>query len=396
VLSRDRQSKDVRVELYLGEAPLFERKISAGLLDFGLCHPGWRFSVRGASFRYTPSWLRANGIQGVLVVVDAATVGDVLDKARIPWVHVFPGQAVDHPAVNVDDRAIGRMGAEHLLEKGFHRFSFCGFNTPWCRDRARSFVDRLAESNRSADVVMIPFTQRQDWLFSTAVHTRLRKWVEALDKQTAIMAAHDALANGLVDACLQEGLRVPQDVAILGSGNHDLFCRLSPVPISSVETAVPRAAFKAAEILDAMLQGKRPPANTLIAPSGVFERQSTDIRVYENELIDRILLYIREHAGDALRVDDLVRNFGISHRSLSRYFANVIGHSPGVEIRKARQRMALELLETSTLSMTEVAVACGYSDLPHMDRSFKTSLGMPPSALRSQRELQATLGNAGS
>jgi LacI family transcriptional regulator len=390
-LNQQNKKEHVRVELFLGEAPLFERKVSAGLLEFGLSHPGWLFSVRGASFRYTTSWLRANGIDGVLVVVQDAAVGGVLDKAGVPWVHMFPGQPVEHSSIDTDDQAIGQMGAEYLLGKGFHQFGFCGLKAPWSMDREKAFVDRLSASGRTADRLRIPLANRQDWLFSSAVEKRLDGWVSTLSRRTAVMVAHDALANRLVDLCLQRGLRVPQDIAVLGTGNHDLFCRLSPVAVSSIETAVPQAAYRAAEILKTMLQGGTAPASTTIKPTGVVERASTDILVYENELVSRILTYIREHAGDSLQVEDLVREFPVSRRSLSRYFAQVVGHSPAAEIRGARLRLARELLETSNLSMTDVAMASGYADLPHMDKSFRDALGVSPSALRSHRKLLASL-----
>jgi LacI family transcriptional regulator len=386
--------KDVRVEVYFGEGLLFERKMSMGLLEFGLCHPGWRFSIRGSSFRYTPSWLKANKIRGVLAVVDASAVCEGLDRARVPWVHLFPAQPSEHPAVHADERSIGRMGAEYLLGKGFHRYGFCGLKTPWSMDREKAFVDRLSASGRTADRLRIPSANRQDWLFSSAVQKRLDGWVATLGRKTAVMAAHDALANRLVDACLQQGLRVPQDVAILGTGNHDLFCRLCPVPVSSIETAVPQAAYRAAEILKSMMQGGTAPASTTIKPTGVVERASTDIFVHENELVTRILAYIRAHAGDSLSVDDLLRKFPVSRRTLSRYFAQVVGHSPAAEIRGARLRLARELVETSSLSMTEVAMASGYADLPHMDKSFRDALGVSPSALRSQRKLLSSLGQS--
>lgn len=382
----------VRVDLFLGDAPLFERKISAGLLEFGLSHPGWLFSVRGASFRYTPAWLRSNGIDGVLVSVDDAAVGKTLDKARIPWVHMFPARPTEHPSIETDDRAIGRMGAEYLLGKGFQRYGFCGLKSGWSLKREAAFVQRLEESGRSADRLRISLASKQDWLFSSAAQTQLKPWVASLQKKTAVMASSDALANQLVDICLQCGKRVPQDIAVLGTGNHDLFCRLSPVPVSSIETAISQTACRAAEILKTMMEGARVPRNTRVAPSGVVERESTDIHVYENELVSRMITYIRAHAGDPLRVDDLVREFPVSRRSLSRYFAQVVGHSPAAEIRNARLRLARELLETSDLSMTEVAMTSGYADLSHMDKAFRDALGVMPSTLRSHKKLLSPPG----
>ena len=354
----------VRVEVFLGGAPLLEPKIAEGLLEFGLHHPQWRFSMRGPDFRYTRDWLRAQSVSGVLVLIDDKGMARTLNAAGIPWVHLLPGRSVRQPCINVDDRSIGRLGAEFFLGKGFLRCAFCGVGTPWSGQRARGFRARLKESGRDCEIIDIPFSQDRDWGLASGSLKRLRKWVASLERGTAVMAAHDALANRVVDLCVQEGLRVPQDCAVLGVGNHELLC--------------------AAEMLETMIGGGTPPSAPLIPPQGVVERRSTEILVYGDDLVGRVVAHIREHAGDKIAVGDLLKTFPVSRRTLTRRFAAFVGHSPAAEIRQARLRQARQLVAGSRLSVTEIAAACGYADLPHMNRAFQKAYGDSPGAIRAR------------
>jgi LacI family transcriptional regulator len=372
-----------QIEVFVGAAPILEVRLIEGLLAYGDTHPGWRFVLRGADTRHTPSWLRRQGVRGALVLIEAERIAPVLDAAGVPWVHLLPGTATRHPAVTVDDVAIGRMGAEMYLEKGFRKFAFCGVGTVWSSLRAEGFRQRLAEAGLECRRQDFRFDTGKGWTLVAGVDRSLRRWLRGLDRVTAVMAGHDALANRLVDLCGQEGVRVPDDLAILGVGNHDLLCRLSAVPISSIDCALPEIAARGLALLEAMI-GRRPHGRTVVVqPRGVVSRRSTEVLGFENDLINRLVGYIRDHACEGLNVDRLARQFPVSRRTLDRRFREYLGHSPAEEIRRARLREARRLIEQTDRSLTGIAADCGYADLSHLDRVFRRAFGRPPGDLRS-------------
>jgi LacI family transcriptional regulator len=297
-------------------------------------------------------------------------------------VHLLPGKIVSQPCVNVDDRAIGRLGADFFIEKGFLRCAFCGVGTPWSAERGAGFRKRLAESGRGCESTDIPFDLELDWGFSSSSERYMKKWVSGLERGMAVMVAHDALANRLVDLCLRQGLRIPQDIVILGVGNHDLLCKLSPVPISSIDASVPKVAIRGATMLEDMLNGIRPASPVMVPPSGVVERNSTEIFSYADTLVAKVVSHIRDHACDRTTVENLPKIFSVSRRTLFRRFKKYVGHSPAEEIRQCRIRQARRMLTETKMSLTEIAYACGYTDLSHMDRSFRAVLGASPRSLR--------------
>ncbi len=372
----------VHIEVFIGGAPLLELRLVEGLLRFGESHPQWRFALRGADVRYTPEWLAEQRVSGALVLIEARPVAEALDNAGLPWVHLLPGRATAHSAVTVDDRGIGRMGADTYLANGFGRFGFCGVGTPWSAERRAGFQERLAEADLGCSTVDIPFDTVTNWTLASGADEHLREWLAGLGRVTAVMAAHDALANRVVDLCRQDGIRVPEDLAVLGVGNHDLLCRLSPVPISSIDCAVPEVAVEGAAMLEAMLAGSPGRSTAVVPPIGVFERRSTEAMRFGNDLVNRIVAHIRDHACEGLRVEDLVRTFPISRRTLSRRFREYVGRTPGEEIRRARLHHARRLIRQTDLRLKEIAATCGFADLPHMDRAFRATLGRQPSAYR--------------
>jgi LacI family transcriptional regulator len=370
------------IDVFLGAAPLLEVRLVEGLLEFGRSHPTWRFSLRSAEFRYTPNWFRRHPLDGVLILIDGTHVARALKAAGRPFVKLVPATLEAAGCVGVDDLAIGRLGAEHLLGKGFLKCAFCGVGTSWSVTRQAGFMGRMAEAGLAARFIDIPFDPGHSWSLGPAAVRRLTRWLEACEPGTAVMAAHDALANRLVDICRQKRIRVPQDLAVLGVGDHALLCELSPVPISSIDAAVPQVARRGAEMLEGMLERAGEATSCLVAPAGVVERRSTAITVYGDNIVARVVDYIRREIRTLDGIDDVLRAFPISRRTLDRRFVKFVGRTVAEDIRLARLGLARERVETTSQPLSEIAHACGYADLSHMDGAFKKAFGRTPGALR--------------
>ncbi len=368
------------IEVFLGAAPMLDLRLCEGLLQFGRVRPQWRFSLRGADFRYSSRWLKQHRVAGALVLINPEPVGRALTAAGVPWVHLLPQHDVEHAAVGVDNAAIGRMGADKFLDLGFQRFAFCGVKTLWSDERGRGFAERLAEAGHGCTRFELPFENIERWTLKPAAENKPVGWVSGLEKRTAILAAHDVAAVRLVDACREAGVRVPDEVSIMGIGNHQLLCELSPVPISSIDCAVPEVAMKGGEFLESLMAGQPGERTIIVPPRAIVERRSTEVLAYEDPLARRVTEYIQDHVCDGLTLDDLASVFHTSRRTLARRFSASVGRTPGAEIRRARLRHARRMLTDTDMSMTEVAMA--YADLSHMDRSFRRALGMTPGAVR--------------
>jgi LacI family transcriptional regulator len=201
-------------------------------------------------------------------------------------------------SVRGDQVAVGRMAAEHLLERAYRNFAWAPFiGDQINRDRFLGFETHLAEHGRTCQV-LLPMHRRiggfwhDDWGgYRRALLARLAK----LPRPTAVFAANDCVAAEITDACHELDIAVPDEIAVLGVGNDERLCEAASVPISSVALDLEEMAYRAAEALDEIMRGGAVPNALVVSPKRVVTRLSTDNRAVGNSQVARALSYIAEH-----------------------------------------------------------------------------------------------------
>ncbi|WP_370949120.1 LacI family DNA-binding transcriptional regulator [Amycolatopsis sp. cg5] len=185
-------------------------------------------------------------VRGVLLspVTDASVDG--LRRNGIPYVFVdrlVPGAC----SVSVDDVAGGALAAQHLLDRGHRRIAFV--NGPsvlaQCRDREQGVRSVLADP-------IVLAAGGLDVASGRAAGARLL----ALGP-TAVFCANDLLALGVLQAMVAAGVRVPDEMAIVGYDDIE-FAAAAAVPLTSVRQPAARLGRTAAELLIAETSGEDP------------------------------------------------------------------------------------------------------------------------------------------
>jgi LacI family transcriptional regulator len=197
-----------------------------------------------------------------------------------------------------------------------------------------------------------------------------------------VFAPNDIWGVQLAEVCRQVGLRVPEDVALVGVDNDDLLCEMARPPLSSVSLPVNRIGHAAASLLDDLLGGKKSPGDLLLPPVGVIARQSSDVLALEDPEVATAVRFIRTHGHTALRVADVLREVPISRRSLERRFRRALDRSIWEEIRRVHVEQARGLLARSGMPMAEVARHAGFSDSRQLSTVFREETGLTPTAYR--------------
>ena len=218
------------------------------------------------------------------------------------------------------------MAAKHLLECGFQFFAFCGHDLQWSHKRCDAFVQTIEEAGYKVQVYKRPRSAKKKlWKFEQFI---LADWLKSLAKPVGLMTCHDNRSLEVVEASKIADIDIPTDIAIIGVGNDDLFCNLSPRPLSSVDVSTEQAGYDAAELMDKMLKGeaKMTGKTVTIHPTHVVQRQSTDILATEDEEIARAIHYIRNNPRKLLQVENVAEVAMISRRTLQKKFRKVIGH----------------------------------------------------------------------
>ena len=190
------------------------------------------------------------------------------------------------------------MAAEHFLERGYRHFGFFGSQWAHYSKLARGQLPAAAGRSRPHRLVLLRGILAAG-RGPDRVETRGgpgATWLEGLPKPVAILAANDIPARELADTCLRVGLRLPDDVALLGVDNDDLECGLTSPPLSSVATPARRIGYEAAKLLDELMSGKPAPREPIfLPPMAVVTRQSTDTLAIHYPAVVAALNFIRGH-----------------------------------------------------------------------------------------------------
>jgi len=102
--------------------------------------------------------------------------------------------------------------------------------------------------------------------------------------------------------------------------------------------------------------------------------------------VDRAIRLIESGALDQGTVGDLAERLGIGTRHLSRLFATHLGSTPTNVARTARVQRAKRLIDTTSLTMTEIAAEAGFASLRSFNSTFRAIYRCAPSDVRRSRE----------
>jgi LacI family transcriptional regulator len=215
------------------------------------------------------------------------------------------------------------------------------------------------------------------------VRNSILRWLRPLPKPVGMMGCNDDLAKEIVEACTMAGLRVPDDVAVIGADNDEIVCGICNPPMSSVAINFERAGYEAAQALSAMMRGSgSAPPRILVNPTHVVPRRSTDILAVEDSNLAKALQFIRDHARGGVTVAAAAKASGLSRRVLEKRFRRILNRSALEEIRRVRTDLIARMLVETTLPVAEIAESLGFNDLQHVARYFRAGKGLSPLAYR--------------
>jgi LacI family transcriptional regulator len=318
---------------------------------------------------------------GVVARIENEGIAKAARRLRVPMVDVSSARLIPSlPWVETDDAAIARLAAEHLLERGFRNFAYCGddrFN--WSRWRERNFTALIQAAGCHCFSYRPPARRGGG---KTELEC-LAKWLDGLPKPVGVFACYDFRGRQILDVCRRNGVAVPDDVAVVGVDNDELLCGLAEPPLSSVIPNTHRTGYEAASLLDRMMAGERvDPEAHLIEPLGVATRQSTDVLAIDDRGTAAAVRFIREHACDGICVKDVLTAAPQSRRLLEYRFKKMIGRTPHEEIIRVRISRVKSLLTESSLSLEKIAERTGFAHVEYLSVAFRREIGMPPGQYR--------------
>ncbi|MGW3996826.1 LacI family DNA-binding transcriptional regulator [Amycolatopsis sp. NPDC004772] len=215
-------------------------------------------------------------VRGVLLS-PVATSGEALRTFRrtgTPYVFVDrKAPASEASSVSVDDVAGGALGGRHLLETGHRRIAFVngpGILTQ-CRDREQGLRTVLAGSGAELTVL------EAIGLDVPSGRDAGARLLGTSPRPTAVFCANDLLALGVLQAMVGAGVRVPDEMAIIGYDDIE-FAGAAAVPLTSVRQPARRLGRTAAELLLAETSDTKPERQAVVFTPELVVRESTRVR----------------------------------------------------------------------------------------------------------------------
>ena len=336
----------------------------------------------------SPKVLETGSYDGIIARV-GTSFHKMAQYKKIPLVNVWQNSPVkDVASVFSNHYETGAIAAEHLLGRGLRRFGFLGHN----RDKADiQQLDGYTETLKSEGYQSTIFKFNRSVIEGNAEGweefiLQLRKWIKGLQPPVGIHATSDINCRYLIEICKSLELKIPHDLAIVGSGNEPLICS-SPYPsVTSIDKNFEEVGYQAAMLLDEMMKsGKRSKEAKYCQPQGIVPRQSTDSYASDHPKVALALRYIAESANRRIKVNDVVNAVATNRRTLERNFREFTGRTISHEISRMRIERAKRLMTESDHSFKELAAELGYRNSDHFYKSFLRAEGQTPSSFRKER-----------
>ena len=372
----------------------FTREVNQGIIEFlQSASMKWRLDIDSESTNELPS-----------VSINSRWKGDGLITFRLSRQEQSAFRRRGIPVVNISSESstnpevhsvlpnnyqAGVLAARYLADLGMPNFAFWGNQKRnYSRVRQLGFMEELGRMGKTCeiydcDVYALPFKER--WTF---LGREMRKVIRKFRKPVALFVKDDLAARTIVQQCENLGVKVPEEVAILGVNDDLVFCHASYPPLSSLSYPGRRIGFVAASVLSRLMGGDSAdlPIVTEVNIVNLIKRESTNTLGFEDEIVARAIKIIREEACHrSLMVSQITKRLGVSRSLLQARMNRVMGRSPKQLIDEARELRLKGLLETTDLPVKAISYEMGFSSSEELCRFFKRSTGVSPGKYRIEQ-----------
>lgn len=282
--------------------------------------------------------------------------------------------------VDIDDVAIGRLAAEHLIARGYRKFAFVGRgDAHYAKQRLEGFQSVVGE-------VPVYWEEFRDWRqydeYWREPDEDMVGWLAAQETPLGIFTAHDPTGRHVLEAAVQAGLEVPFAVGVISANDDETVCEMARPALSSIRLPWRRLAAEAVQMIERIRAGKPSGSPVLVPPLEIVSRGSSSYEAVSDPVVRRAMQVLVERVATLSSVEEWAAAAGVSRRVLERRFQAALGRSPHAMIRHERVERAKHLLSTTDLPVSIIAERCGFQSNERLTVNFRETVGIPPVAYR--------------
>src|SRR3989304_103457 len=271
-----------RVALLIETSREYGRALLRGIMRYARLQGPWSFSLTPGDFRQALPEMTHGA--GIIARVETTEVAEAILATGLPAVMLDPDPKILEKVpklrklsvVSSDSEGAARMCAEHFLERGFQNFAFVGlWDRVWSVRRQEAFCGAISDAGFQPHLYPLPENEANfGWEREQSL---LARWIEGLPTPVGGMACNDDRGRNVLEACRLAGAHVPEEVAVIGVDNDELFCELSDPPLSSVALNAEHGGYRTAHLLDQLMRNNFSDQQRLIVePVEIVTRRSTE------------------------------------------------------------------------------------------------------------------------
>ena len=382
----------IRVLIISDFTESFSHKLLAGLVDYSRQKEQW--IVR----RMPPEYKAQIGIPGVIRVAKEWDVNAVIgqfeptddvglfaENGIIAIAQDYKKKFTTIPNITADYLGTGKMAAHYFIERGFRNYGFFGMNDVcWSDERCEGFRREVEAagfgdsfySYRMQEIDMVWYYQRN----------RLREWLRMIPKPIAIMACDDNQGANLIEACHGIGIKIPEEVSVIGVDNDETLCALGSTTLTSIQIDIEEGGRQTAALVEHLVADPKAPAEDIVLrPVKIVVRMSTAAFATTDQQILKALLFIHKNALKKISVSDVMTEAALSRRLLERRFKDMTGKTLYEYITDQKLKYFAEQLADTDEQVINIALSMGENDTKSISRRFKQIYGCTPVEWRDKQ-----------
>ena len=349
----------------------------------------WNIHLGGQNWHESKALLEQTNLDGFIAHVSDSQVSEALLATERPVVNISGMQPDNYPFPFIcnDLKLAGQMAAEYFIQRGFNHF-VCEpapgrFTGDYINHAALSFIQTITGKGFKCNELEESTAFERDGTYQDPLPICTKASIADMPKPFALLAMTDRLGVRMCSILRSSGVRIPEEVSVMGIGNFDLICECCIPSISSIITADYDLGMAAAKLLDSLISGHKPKSKQqLIPPAGIATRLSTASVAIKDPLIAKSIHLIRNSDLRAINCQKVADGIGVNRRKLERLFDSVLHHSIHDEIQSWRIAKARLLLQTTDYPMKTVATESGFRNSDHMSKVFRRQTGLRPMQIR--------------
>ena len=300
-------------------------------------------------------------------------------KLNIPiFLRTYKKVYNEFPMLTGHYREFGAYAADFFIKQNFNNYAFIGMkDILWSVSRYEGYSEQISISKK----LMTYHYEVDD--FQNEIK-EISAWLYSLPKPIAMFACNDFMARQVTEICQMNGIRIPEDISLLGVDNDEFMCNISSPTLSSIKLNFEKHGYEIAQTLFKMIAEKKIwPARIPVEAIGVVERMSTKRKVISDPYIREIVDFISRNYTQDIDISKLTSFIPLSRRAIELKFKKeMYPYTISSYILKLRLEHFCHLLQSSELPVGTAAYKSGFIDNSNFSTLFKKYKGVTPTEYR--------------